>query len=130
MEDQLTVLIVDDQPEVLEVYSRALDLAGYHTQVADTAEAAMALIEASPPDAVFLDLRMPFVNGVGMLYRLREGHPHMPVAIVTGAPSVDEVTVEEIHTLGATVHFKPLSIAEVQTIARTLLAARTDRPGR
>jgi DNA-binding NtrC family response regulator len=125
-----TILIVDDQPEVLQVFSRALDQVGYNTQIAETAESALELVEALPPDAVLLDLRMPYVNGMGFLYRLRERHPQMPVAIITGVPDLDEATVEEIRALGAAVHFKPLSIAEVQTIAAALLSTRTTRAGK
>src|SRR5581483_11197348 len=46
------VLIVDDQPEVLRVYARALEIDGCDTQTAASAQAAMDLINASPPDAI------------------------------------------------------------------------------
>jgi CheY-like chemotaxis protein len=48
------------------------------------------------PDAIILDFRMPFINGMGFLYRLRErpGHRHTPVLLVTGEPFKDELLVE------------------------------------
>ena len=116
------MLIVDDQPEVLRVYSRALEVDGCETQTADSAQAAMALIGTAPPDAILLDLKMPYVNGLGFLYRLRESHPHIPVAIVTGMPNLDLTTCEEIRDLDADVAFKPMSISEIQAVARRLLA--------
>ena len=116
------VLIVDDQPEVLRVYSRALEVDGCETQTAPSAQAAMDLINESPPDAILLDLKMPYVNGLGFLYRLRAEHPRIPVAIVTGLPSLDPQTKQEIHELGAEVAFKPMTIGEVQSVARRLLA--------
>jgi DNA-binding NtrC family response regulator len=118
------ILIVDDERDLLRVFSRALELAGYDAHTAESAEAAMALVHAAPPDAILLDLKMPFVNGLGFLYRLREAYPHLPVAIVTGMSSVDEATTSEIRALDAGLWFKPLSIAEIQAVARDLLARR------
>jgi DNA-binding NtrC family response regulator len=115
------VLIVDDQPEVLRVYARALEIDGYEAQTAASAQAAMDLINAAPPDAILIDLKMPYVNGLGFLYRLRETHPKIPVAIVTGLPSLDAQTTQEIQDLEADLAFKPLTIAEVQSVARRLI---------
>ena len=116
------VLIVDDQPEVLRIYARALEIDGMDPLTADSAQAAMELIDAAPPDAILIDLKMPYVNGIGFLYRVRETHPHLPAAIVTGLPSVDAQTTQEIRDLEADLEFKPLTIAEVQSVARRLLA--------
>jgi DNA-binding NtrC family response regulator len=123
------ILIVDDEREVLAVFSRALELDGCDTQIATSAHVAMALIEARPPDAILLDLNMPYVNGLGFLYRLREGHPHLPVAIITGLSTLDAPTRGEIRALNAELRFKPLPIAELQALARELLASNTGRQG-
>lgn len=115
---------MDDQPEVLRVYSRALEIDGCETQTAASAEDAMALITGAPPDAILLDLKMPNVNGVGFLYRLREAFPGIPVAIITGLLPLDVETRKEIHDIGAELAFKPLTISEVQALARGLLERR------
>jgi DNA-binding NtrC family response regulator len=62
------------------------------------------------------------VNGLGFLYRLRTSHPNLPVAIVTGAPSLDPQTTQEIQELKAELAFKPMTIAELQSVARRLLS--------
>ncbi len=116
------VLIVDDQPEVLRVFARALEIDGCDTQTAPSAQAAMDLVNASPPDAILIDLKMPYVNGLGFLYRLRRSHPGIPVAIVTGLASLDPHTTQEIADLGADVAFKPMTIGEIQAMTRRLLA--------
>jgi len=53
---------------------------------------------------------MPFVNGLGFLYRLRANaaHAHVPVAIITGDSCIDDPVLEEMHDLGAELVFKPL----------------------
>jgi DNA-binding response OmpR family regulator len=116
------VLIVDDQPEVLRVYARALEIDGCEALTAGSAETAMDLISTATPDAILLDLKMPYVNGLGFLYRLRATHSHIPVAIVTGLPLLDTQTMQEIEDLQADIAFKPMTIAEVQSVARRLLA--------
>jgi CheY-like chemotaxis protein len=118
------ILIVDDEPELLIVCSRALEPIGCQTQVAVSAEAAMELVEAAPPDAIMIDLKMPYINGLGFLYRVRETHPHLPVAIITAASNLDDATLREISALEADLRFKPLPIGEIQMVARGLLARR------
>ena len=83
-------------------------------------------VEETPPDAILLDLRMPFVNGVGFLYRLRaqDAHRHTPVAIITGDSCIDDPAMIELHGLDAEVRFKPMWIDEVVSLTRTLLAKR------
>ncbi|HXD76143.1 MAG TPA: response regulator [Vicinamibacterales bacterium] len=117
-----TVLIVDDQPEVLRLYSRGLEVSGYRVVTAESVDAGMQIVEADPaPDAVLVDLKMPFVNGMGMLYRLRKTHPKLPVAIITGMQNLDKEALQEITMLDAAIHYKPLSITQMRQIVDTLL---------
>ena len=120
-----TVLIVDDQPEVLRLYARGLEVAGYRVNTAGTVEAGMLLLEAEPPDAVLVDLKMPYVNGMGMLYRLRKTHPKLPVAIITGMHNLDKDTLQEMAMLEATVHYKPLSIPQLQQLVDDLTSKQS-----
>jgi DNA-binding NtrC family response regulator len=119
-----TVLLVDDQQEVLQLFSRGLEVAGYRVLTADSVESAMQIVDADPPDAVLVDLRMPYINGMGMLYRLREQHARMPVAIMTGMQNIDRETLQEIAALDASIHYKPLSIVQIQQIVDGLLGKK------
>ena len=114
------VLIVDDQAEVLRLYKRGLEVAGYRVTTAETVEAGMVLIESEKPDAVLVDLKMPYINGMGMLYRLRKAHPKLPVAIITGMQNLDKETLQEAAMLDATVHYKPLTIPQLQQVVLDL----------
>ena len=114
------VLIVDDQAEVLRLYKRGLEVAGYRITTAETVEAGMVLIESERPDAVLVDLKMPYINGMGMLYRLRKAHPKLPVAIITGMQNLDKETLQEVAMLDATVHYKPLTIPQLQQVVADL----------
>ena len=116
-----SILIIDDQEEVREAFSRALALDGYETRTAENADSAIQLVEAMEPDAILLDFMMPVVNGLGFLHRLRETHPRTPVAVITGKSDVDDATVREIHDLDADIRFKPISIAQIHAVVRQLL---------
>ncbi|HUK35530.1 MAG TPA: response regulator [Vicinamibacterales bacterium] len=124
---QATVLVVDDQRVILRVFSQALEHAGYRVRIADSADAALECVRTEPPDAILVDLTMPFVNGLGFLYRLREMAPPIPVAMVTGNAVTIE-TQDELHSLGVAVHFKPLTAAQIQGVVEKLLRVTTDGP--
>ena len=120
------ILIVDDDETVLQTFAKALSLEGYEVRVAASPLLGLQAVEDTPPDAILLDLRMPFVNGVGFLYRLRaqDAHRHTPVAIITGDSCIDDPAMIELEGLDAEVRFKPMWIDEVVTLTRTLLAKR------
>jgi two-component system response regulator MprA len=118
------ILIVDDDETVLQTFAKALSLEGYDVRTAASPLVGLQEIEHVRPDAILLDLRMPFVNGVGFLYRLRAlaGHRHTPVAIITGDSCIDDPAMVEIEGLEAEVRFKPMWIDEVIMLTRELLA--------
>lgn len=76
-----TVLVVDDEPTILEVVSRYLQRAGYRTQLAADGAAALAAANEHRPDLVVLDLMLPRVGGLEVMRRLRE-HEREPVPII------------------------------------------------
>lgn len=118
------ILIVDDDETVLQTFAKALSLEGYDVRVAASPIVGLQQIEDTRPDAILLDLRMPFVNGVGFLYRLRahSAHRHTPVAIITGDSFIDDPAMSELQDLEAEVRFKPMWLDEVVTLTRSLLA--------
>jgi DNA-binding response OmpR family regulator len=120
------ILIVDDDETVLQTFAKALSLEGYDVRVAASPLVGLQEVEDTPPDVILLDLRMPFVNGVGFLYRLRaqDAHRHTPVAIITGDSCIDDPALDELHGLEAEVRFKPMWLDELVTLTRTLLAKR------
>src|SRR5262249_41904067 len=120
------ILIVDDDETVLQTFAKALSLEGYDVRVAASPLTGLQEIEETPPDAILLDLRMPFVNGIGFLYRLRANDVSrdIPVAIITGDSCVDDPVLQEMHDLNAEVVFKPIWLDEVINVTRHLLGKR------
>jgi CheY-like chemotaxis protein len=118
------VLVIDDDEGIRSAFSRVLTLEGYSVQVAATAGEALVQVEQKRPDAILLDLKMPLINGVGFLYRLRQdpANRDIAVAVITGALALDDATVDDLRTLNAQVWHKPLSLEEIRRIVRTLVA--------
>ena len=120
------ILIVDDDETILRTFAKALSLEGYDVRTAASPLVGLEEAEQSAPDAILLDLRMPFINGFGFLYRLRAlgAHRHTPVAIITGDSCIDDPALNELHDLNAEVLFKPIWLEEVLSVTRNLLAKR------
>lgn len=120
------LLIVDDDDATSQTFARILTLEGFDVRTAASAESGLRELESCRPDAVILDLRMPYINGLGLLYRMRACEPgrEMPVAIVTGDQCIDDAVMNELRDLGAEVKFKPLWIEDLVDVARSLVASR------
>jgi len=88
-----TILIVDDEPMNVSLLEQELDDLGYATASAASGPAALAQVEAAPPDLVMLDIMMPGMDGFEVLARLKahDHWRHIPVVIIsamTDMPSV------------------------------------------
>ena len=122
--NQPTILVIDDHVSLANAFSLVLQRAGFQVHVANSAEHGLRLAQEHRVNAVILDLRMPFINGAGFLYRLRAlpAHAATPVMVVTGT-TIDEEMASELAELGAVVRYKPLDIARLLSEVDALLAA-------
>jgi two-component system, OmpR family, response regulator PrrA len=118
-----TILIVDDDEGVTQTFARMLRLEGFEVRTAVNAERGLVEADASRPDAIILDLRMPLLDGIGFLRRLRANAEHrgVPVAIVTGDYFLDDEISNELRELHAELRFKPLWLEDLVGLAHSLL---------
>lgn len=79
-----TVLLVDDEHEIRVSYSQALDLAGYAVRSFSTAEGVLDVVGCEFDGIVISDIRLPKMDGMTLLGRVREIDPDIPVVLVTG----------------------------------------------
>jgi two-component system, OmpR family, response regulator PrrA len=121
-----TILIVDDDEGVTQTFARMLKLEGYEVKTALNAETGLIVADETLPDAIILDLRMPLLDGLGFMRRLRAvpEHSQTPVAIVTGDYFLEDAISNELQALGAELRFKPMWLEDLVTLARTLLLRR------
>ena len=77
------VLVIDDEQGVRDAFVLALEGSPYQVIAAASGEEGLAEARAAPPNLVFLDLRMPGMDGIETLRRLRQIFPEVPVYVIT-----------------------------------------------
>jgi DNA-binding response OmpR family regulator len=87
------VLVVDDDPAILELITLRLDLAGYETRTARDGGDALRAINETKPAAMILDINMPHMDGFEVLERLRSrgALAKLPTMVLTARNNVDDV---------------------------------------
>jgi len=110
------VLVVDDDPEVLDTLRELLEDLGYEASTAPSVEQATAAMATSRPQVVFLDLMMPGISGLEALTYFRQHYRTVPVIVITGDPGHE--SVQKARTAGAfDVLGKPFNMATLQSLA-------------
>lgn len=84
-DEEVKVLFIEDDAAVAEMYRLKLELDGYTVTVAPDGEQGLNMARESPPDIVFLDIRLPRMDGFAVLEALRadEQLKHVPVIILS-----------------------------------------------
>ena len=108
------VLVVDDEESVLDLLGRFLTRRGYIVDTARDGEEAVDRILESPPDIVLLDIRLPKMDGLQVLRRLKE--EGSDVAVITMSGVSDEDTARKSLELGAADFItKPFNLPYLET---------------
>lgn len=95
----MKILIVDDEPQVAELLARSLSREGHVASIAHSGDEALQRITGAEPDALFLDISMPGMNGLDVLAEVKRRRPSLPVVVITGNASPDEV--DQVRRMGA-----------------------------
>ena len=119
------ILVIDDEAGNRDSMRRTLEYEGYQFVGASTGPEGLALIESDPPDLVFLDIKMPGMDGLEVLERIKSSHPMLPVVMVSGHGSVQ--TAFEARDRGASGFIeKPFSEAIlIERVQKELSEHRT-----
>ncbi|MDA8104455.1 MAG: response regulator [Nitrospiraceae bacterium] len=83
------VLVIDDEDIVRTSCSRTLAPAGFEVRLARNGVEGLKILEEGPFDLVLTDLKMPDMDGIEVLRRIKEGWPAVEVIIITGYQTVD-----------------------------------------
>lgn len=127
MAEGATILVVDDEVDILEMIEVGLAAEGYALLLANGGDRALALFDERHVDLVICDIKMPGLNGITTITRLREQNPHVPVIVLTGYLSPD--TIEQCEQItGVSLVRKPFAFRELSLlVATSLQRARTRR---
>jgi two-component system response regulator ChvI len=91
------IALVDDDKNILESVTMLLEQEGYHIRAFSDPAAALTALTTTAPDLAILDIKMPRMDGLELLRRLRQGSPDLPVIFLT---SKDE-EIDELMGLNA-----------------------------
>ena len=119
------VLVVDDEPMIVEILTDFLSAQGYEVVGMQSAADALTTMAVATPDVLLLDISMPLVDGMTVLRRVRALYPDLPVVMVTA--NSDEETAKNTLRRGAFDYVvKPFDFAY---LARVVAAAVGSRGG-
>lgn len=118
-----TVLLVDDEPRMATITQHLLEINGFSVLIAVSAEEGLSWLERRLPDAVLMDIRMPGMDGLVALKKIRATHPDLPVVLLT---HVDEDSArEEAKRLGATGYItKPFNFEALKQVLKQAIAPK------
>lgn len=97
-EKKIEVLVVDDEADFREVMTFWLESKGYSTVVATDGKTAIEVVKEKKPDIVFMDLRMPVMDGIEATKRIREFDKDLPIIIISAY--VDDPKIKEATPYG------------------------------
>jgi two-component system, cell cycle response regulator len=116
------ILVVDDNPDNLEIISTRLRFRGYEVSLAERGEEAIAKVHEEAPDLILLDIMMPDMDGYEVARRIRAESdlPYIPIIVVTARDSTeDKVTGLDA---GADDYLtKPINFPELEARVRSML---------
>ncbi len=114
------VLVVDDEPSIVDSVATALRYEGFEVREARTGRAALAAAQENPPDLIVLDVMLPDLDGLEVTRRLRGDGLKVPVLFLTARDSLDD-KLTGLTVGGDDYMTKPFSLAEVMARTRAIL---------
>jgi len=117
------ILVIDDEHAIRDALKRTLEYEGYDVTLAATGEEGVKLVDREPPDLVFLDIKMPGMDGLEVLQKLRHVVETVPFVVISGHADIN--TAVEATKLGAFDFIeKPLAEERVLVTVRNAVDTR------
>ncbi|MFT5118232.1 MAG: two-component system nitrogen regulation response regulator GlnG [Cellvibrionaceae bacterium] len=127
-QESTNIWVIDDDRSIRWVLEKALSKEGWNITTFESGDAALKQLKTSEPIAIVSDVRMPGINGIDLLKQLKEGHPHLPVIIMTAHSDLESAV--SAYEGGAFEYLpKPFDIDEAVAVTRRALAfAQENKP--
>lgn len=128
--NEISILVVDDSVETIELITRNLKSVGYHVYTADNVQMAITLLDSVSVDMVITDLNMPGENGMQLIRHVSENFKNVGILVITGFPSI-QGAVESIKVGAEEYLVKPFTDTELFDAAQRVLSKnhKTKRKG-
>jgi two-component system OmpR family response regulator len=118
--EQVRIVVVDDEPNIVDVISMALRFEGFEVESASTGADAIAAVAARPPQLLVLDVMLPDIDGFEVARRLASARAEVPIIFLTARDSTEDV-VHGLTVGGDDYVTKPFSLEELVARIRTIL---------
>lgn len=117
------ILVVDDDKEICDILTEILAEEGYQTFSALSGHLALDTVEKKKPELVLLDIKMPKMDGIEVLKRIKKIDKEVVVVMITGYGDLD--TAKETMRLGAYDYAtKPFDLDSIKVVIRDALSER------
>lgn len=123
MNNKLSVLLVDDSHDMLELLRRNMNNLGLNPFATSTVVDAIEILENTPIDLVITDLNMPEIGGIQLVKYMSQHYAKIPILVITGYPNVQDAV--EVMKLGAFEYLvKPFTFDELQEAINKVLSQK------
>jgi len=122
----IKILVVDDEPSILESFKMILSIKDFDVVTAPTGEEGVNIVDQDYFDIAFVDLRLPGIDGIEVLKRIKQKSPSTEVVIVTAFAS--EESQAKAITVGAMEYLrKPFLMEEIYNLVDRAIRRKADK---
>jgi|SRR6185369_16479528 len=125
--DKQIVCIVDDNADILEIYSAKFHREGFSVISAGDGKAGLELIKRERPDVILLDIEMPILDGIGVLKVLKEDADLAKIPVVVLSNIDKDSMFQEIENLGAAEYYLVKAQTDPQKVVDVTVEALASR---
>lgn len=114
--------IIEDEADLSEIYSKALQGGGFDTEAIRDGKSALARLTGDAPSIIVLDLHLPYVSGAAILEQIRANERFSKTSVIV--TTADERLANEMHSKADLVLLKPISISQLRELAQRMIIQR------
>ena len=108
-------LVVEDEPDLAAIFARALEMGGFTTDIAPNGKRALEFMNEHIPDIVILDLHLPDIDGLEILYKIRADERLNKTKVIVA--SADARLVQMAEEKADLILIKPVSVSQLKDLA-------------
>ena len=124
--EKAIALIIEDDPDLVHIFARALELSGFETNTVSDGEEAIRLLATIIPDIVVLDLHLPGIPGSEILRLIREDGRLDQARVILA--TADYRTAEDLRNAADLVLLKPISFKQLRDLSARLHELKDTAP--
>lgn len=116
--NEFTALIVEDDPDLVQIFAQALELSGFQTETASDGQEAINQLSTRTPDLVLLDLHLPGISGQEVLQSIRADGRFANTRVILA--TADYRTADDLRDEADLVLLKPISFKQLRDLSARL----------